>query len=103
MTPSGVSWVSLDIVVLGRFSRVRLFETLWAVAHQAPPSKGFSRQGVGGHALLQGIFSTQGTNPRLLSLPHWQAGSVPLAPPGKHTLNPHTLSLSRSTVFSSLG
>ena len=25
-------------------SRVRLFETLWTVAHQAPPSMGFSRQ-----------------------------------------------------------
>ena len=25
-------------------SRVQLFVTLWTVAHQAPPSKGFSRQ-----------------------------------------------------------
>ena len=25
-------------------SRVRLFETLWTVAYQAPPSRGFSRQ-----------------------------------------------------------
>ena len=25
-------------------SRVRLFATLWTVAHQAPPSTGFSRQ-----------------------------------------------------------
>ena len=25
-------------------SRVRLFATLWIVAHQAPPSMGFSRQ-----------------------------------------------------------
>ena len=29
---------------LSRFSRVRLFVTLWAVAHQAPLSIGFSRQ-----------------------------------------------------------
>ena len=28
--------------------------------------------------LLQGIFSTQGLKPRLLGLPHWQAGSLPL-------------------------
>ena len=28
----------------GRFSHVRLFETLWTVAHQAPPSMGYSRQ-----------------------------------------------------------
>ena len=30
--------------VLGRFSDVRLFVTLWPVAHQAPLSMGFSRQ-----------------------------------------------------------
>ena len=35
------------------------------------------------HALLQGIFPTQGSNPRLLHLLYWQAGSLPLAPPGK--------------------
>ena len=38
---------------------------------------------MGCHALLQGIFPTQGLNPRLLCLPHRQAGSLPLAPPGK--------------------
>ena len=36
--------------------------------------------GVGCHALLQGIFPTQGSNPGLL---HWQVGSLPLVPPGK--------------------
>ena len=35
--------------------------------------------GVGYHALLQGIFLTQGLNSRL----HWQAGSLPLVPAGK--------------------
>ena len=30
--------------MLSRFSCVRLFETLWTVAHQAPLSMGFSRQ-----------------------------------------------------------
>ena len=30
-----------------------------------------------------GICLTQGSNPRLQSLLHWQAGSLPLAPPGK--------------------
>ena len=38
--------------------------------------------GVGCHALLQEIFPTQGLNPRLLSLLHWQVCSLPLAPPG---------------------
>ena len=44
---------------------------------QAPLSIRFSRQGygVGCHALLQGIFPTQGSNPCLLSLLHWQSGS----------------------------
>ena len=47
-------------------SCVRLFATPWTVAHQAPPSIGFSRQeyqSVGCHFLLQGIFPTQGSNP----------------------------------------
>ena len=38
--------------------------------------------GVGCHALLQVIFLTQGSNPSLLSFLPWQAGSLPLAPPG---------------------
>ena len=38
---------------------------------------------MGCHALLQGIFSTQGGNPCLLGLLHWKAGSLSLAPPGK--------------------
>ena len=32
---------------------------------------------MGCHALLLGIFPTQGLNPCLLSLLHWQAGSLP--------------------------
>ena len=36
---------------------------------------------VGFHALLQGIFQTQGSNLGLLHLLYWQAGSLPLAPP----------------------
>ena len=39
--------------------------------------------GVGGHFLLQEIFLTQGLNPHLLCLLHWQMDSLPLAPPGK--------------------
>ena len=39
--------------------------------------------GVRYHALLQGIFPTQRSNLHLLCLLHWQAGSLPLAPPGK--------------------
>ena len=39
--------------------------------------------GVGCHFLLQGIFPTQGLNPHLLHLLHWQADSLPVVPPGK--------------------
>ena len=38
------------------------------------------KTGVGCHFLLWGIFLTRGLSPRLLCL-HWQAGSIPLAPP----------------------
>ena len=39
--------------------------------------------GVGCHALLQGIFLTQGWNPHFLCLLHWQVSSLSLVPPGK--------------------
>ena len=38
---------------------------------------------VDGHVLVQGIFQTQGSKPRLLYLLHGQVGSLPLAIPGK--------------------
>ena len=38
------------------------------------------------HALLQGIFPTQGLNLGLLCIPHWQENSLPLEPSGKPTL-----------------
>ena len=52
---------------------------------QAPLPMEFSRQEFwsGCHFLLQGIFLTQGLNPPLLCLLHWQADALPLAPPGK--------------------
>ena len=39
--------------------------------------------GVGCCVLLQGIFLTQGLNPCLLCLLHWQVGFLPLVTPGK--------------------
>ena len=38
------------------------------------------------YALLQGIFTMQGSNPHLLNLLHWQVDSLPLAPSGKHNV-----------------
>ena len=66
------------VCMLSRFSPVWLLATLWTVARQAPLIMG---TGVGCYALLQGIFLTQGSNPHRLL--HCQAGSLPLAPPGK--------------------
>ena len=59
--------------MLSRFIRVRLFANLWPEAPPALMSMGFSRKKywVGCHALLQGIFPTQGSNPHLLRLLHW--------------------------------
>ena len=38
---------------------------------------------MGCHALLQGIFPTQGSNLCLSCLQHWQVGFLPLVPPEK--------------------
>ena len=71
--------------MLGCFNCVWFFATLWSVACQASLSMGFSCQEYwsGLHALLQGIFPTQGSNLCLLYLLHWEASSSPLGPPGK--------------------
>ena len=43
--PSGLPFPSpMHACMLSRFSRVRLYATLWTAAHQAPLSTGFSRQ-----------------------------------------------------------
>ena len=52
-----------------------------------------ARAGVGCLFLLQGIFTTQGSNPRLLRLLHWQAGSLPL-----HHLGGYERKLSRGSL-----
>ena len=72
--------------MLSCFSRVQLFATLWSIVCQAPLSMRFSRQEFwsGLPCPLLGIFPTQGSNPCLSCLLHWQAGSLPLAQPGKH-------------------
>ena len=94
----GVIWeTSIETCVcecmLSPFGYVHLFVTQWT-ACQAPLSLGFSRQEYWSrwcHAFLQGIFLTQGLNPHLLCLLHWQAGSSPLAPTGKSRIETYTL------------
>ena len=96
-------WLSLTVLrdsQLSHFSRVRLLATSWTVACQAPLSLGFSGQvyRVGCYALLQGIFPTQGRNSCLLCLLHWQAGSLPLVPPGKPSLSNAFLKFTYATI-----
>ena len=55
---------------------------------------------VGNHFFLQGIFLTQGSNPCLLCLLHWQTISLPLAPPEKP--QGHFTATKSSDVFISL-
>ena len=60
--------------------------------------------GVGCHALLQGIFLTQGSNRSLLHLLHRQVGSLPLVPPGnpQSSIQFSSVHFSRSFVSDSL-
>ena len=53
---------------------------------------------MGCHALLQGIFPTQGLNLLLLCLLHWQVGSLPLVPPGKPLSNSEGVFISITMV-----
>ena len=71
--------------MLSRFSRVRLFATLWTIACQAPLSRGFSRQDYwsGLSCPSPGDLPDPGVEPSLLGPLHWQAGSLALQPPGK--------------------
>ena len=52
--------------------------------HRDSPGKNTE---VGCHALLQGNFPIQRSNLSLFCLLHWQAGSLPLAPPGINFLS----------------
>ena len=79
------AWLWVCACVLSDFSCVRLCDPMdcsppCSSVHGDSPGK---NTGVGCHLLLQGIFPTWGSNPHLLCLLPWQAGSLPLAPPGK--------------------
>ena len=78
--------------VLSRFSHVQLFATPCTIAHQAPLPMGFSKQEYwsGLPRLIQGIFPTQGSNPCLSCLLHWQVGSLPLGHLGSPLSYTHT-------------
>ena len=56
---------------------------LWPARLLCPWNSPGKNTGVGCHALLQGIFLIQGSNPRLLCRLHRYVGSLPLSPPAK--------------------
>ena len=71
---------SSPVCVLSHFSRVQLFVTLWTVARRAPLSMGFSRQEYWSGLPCSppgDLFLTQGSNPSLFCLLHWQVDSLP--------------------------
>ena len=74
--------VILLLLLLSCFSHIRLCETLWTVARQllCPQDYPGKSTGVGCHALLQGIFPTQGLNSGLLhcrqTVYHWATGDA---------------------------
>ena len=67
-------------------SSAQLCLTLCTVACQAPLSHGISQERILEWVAIsfsRGIFPAQGSNPGLLGLLHWQADSLPVAPPGR--------------------
>ena len=74
-----------DVIKACVLSRVRLSAAAWTVAARLLCLWNLQGKntGVGCCSLLQGIFPTQGSNPRLLCLLRWQTDSLPAEPLGK--------------------
>ena len=92
-SPTNLSFLTptLDLRVFlcaQSLSHVRFFAIPWTVAHQAPLYMEFpgKNTGVGCHFLLQGIFPTQGSNPRLLDLFLHEQADLPLCHLGSPAL-----------------
>ena len=77
--------VCVCVCVLSPISHVRLFATLQTVSCQAPLLMEFSRQEYwsGLPCPPPGDLPDPGVEPESLTSPAWQAGSLPLVPPGK--------------------
>ena len=80
-------------VCLSLFSHVRLFETLWTVACQAPLSMGFPRQEYwsGLSCPPPGDLTDPGIESMSLLSPALAGRFLPLAPPGKQIMLSLTL------------
>ena len=83
----GMQWSSLCMCVpVQLLSRVQLFATPWTVAPRllCPCGSPGKNPGVGCHSLLQGIFLTQRSNPRLFCLLHCRQILYPTSHLGSH-------------------
>ena len=69
--------------MLNHFSHGLLFANLWTTRLLYPRDSPGKNTKEGCHALLHGIFPTQGLNLHLLCLLHWQVGSLSSLLPGK--------------------
>ena len=71
-----------SLLLLSRFSHVRLCAILWTIAQQAPLSMGFSKQEYWSELPVPspGDPLNLGTAPASLCLLPWQVGSLPLVP-----------------------
>ena len=85
MLTFGHGSLTIYACMLSHLSCFWLCVILWTVACQAPLSMGFSRQEhwSGLPCLPPGDLPDPGTESMPLQLLHWQAGSLPLVPPGK--------------------
>ena len=81
-------------------SHVRLFETPWTVAHQAPPSMGFSRQEYWSGLPFPSPYVYQGVYKRVYSLPIQTVGSDQQHFVRKQNLIPPPEQLSQNPYFS---
>ena len=81
----GAWWATVSAWMLSHFSCVWFFATLWTIADRllCPWDTSGKNAGMDCCILLQGIFLTRKSNPYLLCLLHWQAGSLPPVSPGK--------------------
>ena len=71
--------------MLSHFSHVRLFVTLWTIAHQGPLSTGFSRQKYWSELLCLPLVDLldQDIEPAALVSPALTGRFLPILPPGK--------------------
>ena len=79
-------WFSGEVKLVKLLSHVQLFGTPWTIAHQAPPSMGFSRQEYwsGLPFPSPGDLPDPGIEPKSPTL---QADTLTSAPPGKPLLS----------------